>query len=116
MHGARHIALLGRRPDTTSEAVREIESLGARIIPLAGDIADETRDARAGSPSRDAGATSARDRPCRCRCQRRANSSTDHRPDSRMLRPKIEGTVVLERVTQNVQLDFLSCFLRRPPS
>ena len=41
-HGARHIALLGRHPNTTSKAVREIERQGARIIALAGDVADET--------------------------------------------------------------------------
>ena len=38
--GARHIALLGRTPDMASDAVRDIEAAGVRIIPLVCDIAD----------------------------------------------------------------------------
>jgi two-component system sensor kinase FixL len=33
--------LLGRNPNPNSDAIREITALGARVIPLAGDISDE---------------------------------------------------------------------------
>jgi acyl carrier protein len=38
--GARHVALLGRRPDMNSDGVAAIRLAGARVIPLAGDVAD----------------------------------------------------------------------------
>jgi acyl carrier protein len=38
--GARHVALLGRTPDLSSAGVAAIRAAGARVIPLAGDVAD----------------------------------------------------------------------------
>ena len=40
-HGARHLALLGRRgvPDDARAALKELEQRGARIIPLKADVA-----------------------------------------------------------------------------
>ena len=114
-HGARHIALLGRHPDTTSEAVREIERPGTRIIPLAGDIADETgmcrvvaRLAMEAPPLR--GIVHAAADVSAARIHQLTTAQVRC-----MLRPKIEGTVVLERVTRDVGLDFVVFFLRRPP-
>ena len=43
VNGARSIALLGRNPDAGAPAVRELESLGARVWCLRGDVADESR-------------------------------------------------------------------------
>ena len=40
-NGARHLALLGRHPDPTSDEIRAIEGLGARVIALEGDVADD---------------------------------------------------------------------------
>jgi amino acid adenylation domain-containing protein len=109
-HGARHIALLGRHPDKTSEAVREIESLGTRIIPLAGDIADETgmrgllaQLAMQAPPLR--GIVHAAADVSAARIHQLTTAQI-----RAMLRPKIEGTVVLERVTRDAQLDFLVLF------
>lgn len=47
--GARHLALMGRRADPASPLVRELEARGARVVPLAADVADEAslRDALA---------------------------------------------------------------------
>ena len=100
----------GRHPDVASEAVREIERVGARIIPLAGDVADETAMceviaclATEAPPLRgivhaaaDIGAA-------------RIDQLTDTQI-RQMLRPKIEGTLVLERVTRDVKLDFVVLF------
>jgi amino acid adenylation domain-containing protein len=110
VHGARHIALLGRRPDATSEEVREIESLGARIIPLAGDVADETR-------MREEVANLAMKAPPLRGIVHAAVDVSAARIDQlttsqirSMLRPKIEGTVVLERLTRDAELDFVLFF------
>ncbi len=109
-HGARHIALLGRHPDPISDEVRAIEAMGARVIACAGDVADEagmnavlTRLAAEAPPLRGIvhAATHA------------DGTMIDHLTDqqiSTMLRPKIAGTVVLERVTKDCKLDFLALF------
>ena len=109
-HGAGHIALLGRHPDPTSDEVRAIEALGARVISCAGDVADEagmnallTRLAAEAPPLRGVvhAATHA------------DSTMIDHLTDqqiSTMLRPKIAGTVVLERVTKGCKLEFLALF------
>jgi acyl transferase domain-containing protein/acyl carrier protein len=109
-NGARHIALLGRKPDLSSQTVRDIEGMGARIIALAGDVADEST------------------------LQAHLIHLADHAPPLRgvmhaaadlsaapivalgreqicaMLRPKIEGTVLLERLTRSLDLDFMVLF------
>ncbi|MGQ2974049.1 MAG: SDR family NAD(P)-dependent oxidoreductase, partial [Brevundimonas mediterranea] len=46
-HGARHIALLGRRPDLGAPGVAEIEALGAKVHTVQADVADEAAMARA---------------------------------------------------------------------
>lgn len=108
--GARHIALLGRHPDPASEEVRAIEALGAQIISCRGDVADE------------AGMRSVLDRigadapPLRGIIH--AATVADAAPIdqlkpaqvSEMLRAKIKGTVVLERLTRARELDFVVLF------
>lgn len=109
-NGARHVALLGRNPDANSQAVREIEALGTRVIALTGDVADEVAMKRhlarlaAGAPPlrgivHAAAALSAAPIGELASEQVRA-----------MLRPKIEGTVLLERLTSSLELDFIVLF------
>jgi acyl transferase domain-containing protein/cyclopropane fatty-acyl-phospholipid synthase-like methyltransferase/acyl carrier protein len=109
-NGARHIALLGRNPDLGSQAVRDIEATGARIIALAGDVADEAT-LRAhlvclveqAPPLRGIvhAATDASVAPIVALGRKQIRA---------MLRPKIEGTVLLERLTRSLDLDFMVLF------
>jgi malonyl CoA-acyl carrier protein transacylase/NAD(P)-dependent dehydrogenase (short-subunit alcohol dehydrogenase family)/acyl carrier protein len=109
-HGARHIALLGRTPDVTSPAIRDIEALGARVIPLRADASDEgtmtrvLRELDASAPPLRGIVHAAAD----LHAAPIAELTTAH--IERMLRPKIAGTVVLERVTRGRELDFMVLF------
>jgi acyl transferase domain-containing protein/NADP-dependent 3-hydroxy acid dehydrogenase YdfG len=106
--GARHLALLGRRPDPTAEGVRAIEALGARVIPLAGDVADEAAMAAAFSKLREGP-------PLRGIIHAAADFSVgaiDALAPAQvagMLRPKIAGTVLLDRLA-GPELDFFALF------
>jgi amino acid adenylation domain-containing protein len=109
-NGAGHLALLGRNPNPNSDAIREITALGARVIPLAGDISDEAGMmallARLGveaPPLRGImhAATDVTVAPIAELTQAQIR---------RTLLPKIQGTVVLQRVTRNLDLDFLVLF------
>jgi acyl transferase domain-containing protein/acyl carrier protein len=108
--GARHVALLGRHPEMNAAILGEIEALGGRIIPLAGDVADETvmkghldRLAADAPPLRGvvhaAAALSAA-----------PIGELDPLAIREMLRPKIAGTLLLERLTQSFELDFFVMF------
>jgi amino acid adenylation domain-containing protein len=109
-NGARHIALLGRNPDPRSEEIREIEALGVRVIPLAGDVCDEPGMRR-----------------CLARLQAEAppvrgimHAAADITvaPISELvldqirktLQPKIQGTLVLQGLARDLDLDFLALF------
>ena len=105
-HGARHLALLGRHPDTTSDAVRAIEGLGARVIALEGDVADEA--VMSGHLRR----LAEQSPPLRGIVHAAVNLSfapigkLTQVQVADMLRAKIDGTVLLERLTDGQQLDF----------
>jgi NAD(P)-dependent dehydrogenase (short-subunit alcohol dehydrogenase family)/acyl carrier protein len=108
--GARHVALLGRRPDPGSAGVRAIEALGARVIALAGDVSDEAalaailRRLAAEAP------------PLRGIVHAAADLSAAPIADltpaqvEATLRPKLDGTVLLDRLTRGQDLDFLALF------
>jgi microcystin synthetase protein McyG len=109
-NGVRHIALLGRNPDLSSPLIRDIETRGARIIALAGDVADaatlETNlNALAGCAPPLRGifhaATAASVAPI---------VALDTEQIRTMLRPKLAGTVTLERLTRALDLDFIAFF------
>ncbi|HEX4446240.1 MAG TPA: type I polyketide synthase [Polyangiaceae bacterium] len=110
--GARHLALLGRRPSVDSEGVRAIQALGARVIALAGDVADEEAMAsvigRLG-PGGDAP-------PLRGIVHAAADLSAGPigaltaDQVSGMLHPKVRGTVLLDRLTCKDELDFIVLF------
>jgi microcystin synthetase protein McyG len=109
-NGARHIALLGRNPDLGSQAVRDIEASGVRVIALAGDVADEVtlqahllRLGEQAPPLRGIvhAATDASVAPIVALGREQVRA---------MLRPKIEGTVLLERLTRSLELDFMVLF------
>jgi microcystin synthetase protein McyG len=109
-HGARHIALLGRHTDPWADGVRAIEALGCKVYALQGDVADEAAMAgvlaklRAEAP------------PLRGVMHAAATISTapltqlSRSQVADMLRPKIAGTLVLERLTREQGLDFLVLF------
>jgi acyl transferase domain-containing protein len=109
-HGARHIALLGRRPDPDAEGVRAIEALGATVHALQADVADEAAMSRALAQLR----TNA---PA-MRGVMHAATAFSAVPLTRlsalqideMLRSKIAGAVLLERLTRQQELDFLVLF------
>ena len=108
--GAQYVALLGRHPDPLSSEVRAIEDLGAKVIPLAGDVADEAamkvlleRLAKEAPPLRGIVHAAAD-----------FSSAPIHDLTAaqvqNMLRPKIDGTCVLERLTAEQDIDFLVLF------
>ena len=109
-NGARHLALLGRNPDPHSDAIRDIAALGARIIPLAGDVCDEVGmkallvDLAANAP------------PLRGIMHAAADITVapigELTPDQihKTLEPKIQGTIVLQHIARDVGLDFLVLF------
>ncbi len=102
-HGARHIALLGRHPDAGAEGVRAVEALGARVHCLAGDVSDEAAMTAAiqtfgsqGGPPPLRGvlhlATAV--------SSAAIGALTQDQIDG-MLRPKVLGTVLLDRLTRD---------------
>jgi acyl transferase domain-containing protein/SAM-dependent methyltransferase/acyl carrier protein len=108
--GAKHVALLGRRPDPQCSGVRAIENLGARVISLAGDVADEA--AMKVLLARLAGEAP----PLRGIVHAAADFSSAPIRDltasqvQKMLRSKIDGTCVLERIVADEDIDFLVLF------
>jgi len=108
-HGARHVALLGRRPNTDSDAIHAIEALGARVLPLAGDVADEVAMTAIAERLR-----SGETPPLRGILHAAADVSSapigELSPEqiTAMLRPKMRGTVLLDRLAPD--LDFLVLF------
>jgi microcystin synthetase protein McyG len=108
--GARHIALLSRRAEPDMEVIRTIEALGARVIPLSGDVADVAAMAalltRLGTEAP----------PLRGIIHAAVDTSAAPvdrlTPEMvrRMLWAKIEGTVALEQVTRAMALDFTVLF------
>jgi acyl transferase domain-containing protein/NADP-dependent 3-hydroxy acid dehydrogenase YdfG/acyl carrier protein len=108
--GARHVALLGRNQVMNPEILGEIETLGGRVIPLTGDVADETvMKGHFERLTTDAP-------PLRGVVHAAAALSVapigelDSTTVREMLRPKIAGTVLLERLTRSLELDFFVLF------
>ena len=109
-NGAGRIVLAGRNPPKDEGALRELRNLGSDVVPCRVDIADETRlrDALTGL----ADAT----KPLRGIFHAAADLSTapiealGRDQVAAMLRPKIEGTVLLERLTRGPTRDFLVLF------
>jgi acyl transferase domain-containing protein/acyl carrier protein len=108
--GARSVALLGRTPDPHAPAVRELEARGARVTCLQGDVADERRMTQL------LGDLDAQGPPLRGIMHAAADLSVapigelTSEQVSRMLRPKLDGTLLLERLTRDRELDFLVLF------
>jgi acyl carrier protein len=92
------------------EILSEIETLGGRVIPLAGDVADEA--VMKGHFDR----LAAEAPPLRGVVHAAAALSVapigelDPTAVRSMLRPKIAGTVLLERLTRSLELDFFVLF------
>jgi acyl transferase domain-containing protein/acyl carrier protein len=109
-NGARHIALLGRTDRSNCDAVQEMKAMGVDLIVLVGDVADES--AMAAHFARLAECAP----PLRGVIHAASDSSAaaivalDPAQIQAMLRPKIEGTVLLERMTQSLDLDFMVLF------
>ncbi len=109
-HGARHIALVGRHPGTDVESQRAIEALGTQVIPVIADLADVTAMSAAFD------ALAARSPPLRGIVH--AAAALNSAPVAslgaaqlrEMLRPKLHGTLVLERLALDLELDFTVLF------
>ena len=109
-NGARHIALLGRHPDSNSQAIKDIEAAGARVIALAGDVADEaTMQAHlarlAQEAPRVAGVVHAA-----ADLSVAPIAAISREQIRAMLRPKIDGLLLIERLTRSLPLDFVVLF------
>ncbi len=109
--GARHIALLGRRPDAEAPLVRTLRERGAQVVLLAGDVGDEAfvatlprRLAEADAPALAGIFHLAAD------LSHAAIGSLNEAQVGAMLRPKIGGTLALERLARAQQLDWLVLF------
>ena len=108
--GARHIALMGRTIPENQEGARAIEAVGARVYPIACDVADE------------AALTSALSRleqqapPLSGVVHAAAHLGTapivslTREQAAAMLRPKLHGTLAIERVAAGTNLDFVVLF------
>ncbi len=108
--GARHLALLGRNAPKDTELQRELEALGAKVFPLVGDVADEASIAAVLAQIAGQGPA--------VRGIMHAAADFSSAPIRELgaaqiesvLRPKIDGTVILERVMRGQPLDFLVLF------
>nr|WP_294524330.1 type I polyketide synthase [uncultured Rhodopila sp.] len=109
-HGARYLALVGRHPNVAADAVHALAALGARVIPLAADVADEASMTAALSR------LAAEAPPVRgvmhAAAEFGAFPIVSHRAAdiAGTLRAKIDGTVVLERALRDCEIDFLVLF------
>jgi myxalamid-type polyketide synthase MxaE and MxaD len=109
-HGARHIALLGRHAEPAADGVRAIEALGTKVYALQGDVADEAAmrcvlaKLRAEAPPLRGVMHAAAAISAAPLTQLSQSQITD------MLRPKLKGTLLLERLTRGQGLDFLVLF------
>jgi NAD(P)-dependent dehydrogenase (short-subunit alcohol dehydrogenase family)/acyl carrier protein len=109
-NGARHIALLGRHPDVNSRGFKDIEAAGARVMVLAGDVADEqTLRAHLVRLAVDAPPLGG---IVHAAADLGVAPILDITSDQvrAMLRPKIEGLLLLERLTGSMPLDFIVLF------
>jgi acyl transferase domain-containing protein/SAM-dependent methyltransferase/acyl carrier protein len=108
--GAKTIALMGRRPQPDCDGVRALETLGVRVISLAGDVSDTA------SMREVLARLAAEAPPLRGIVHAAADFSTSligqsTREDvQRALLPKVDGTVVLEELTSGQDLDFIVLF------
>ena len=109
-NGARHLALLGRHPDMSLPAIKALEARGARVIALAGDVADEvtlrghlSRLADESPPLRGIvhAAVAFSGAPI-------GELTADQVREA--LRSKVRGTVTLQRLTRDLDLDFTVLF------
>jgi NAD(P)-dependent dehydrogenase (short-subunit alcohol dehydrogenase family)/acyl carrier protein len=108
--GARHLALVGRNVPKDTSLQRELEAHGATVLALSGDVGDESSMAavlgrvEAQGPALRGIIHAAADLTS---APIRELSATQI--DS-MLRPKLDGTVVLDKLTRGRPLDFLALF------
>ena len=109
-NGAKHVALLGRHPDLDSGAVRDIQALGSQVIALQGDVAD------ADVMQRLLNQVAAQAPPVRGMVHLAADLSVAPISElsaaqlTSMQRPKVDGTLVLERLAESGGMDFLVLF------
>jgi acyl transferase domain-containing protein/SAM-dependent methyltransferase/acyl carrier protein len=109
-HGARHIALLGRRAQPESDGVRAIEALGSKVYALQGDVADETAMQRVLAQLRDEAPPLRGVMHAAAAISAAPLTQLSQSQITEMLRPKLAGTLVLERLTREGELDFLVLF------
>ncbi|ODS52931.1 MAG: hypothetical protein ABS36_15885 [Acidobacteria bacterium SCN 69-37] len=109
--GARVIALVGRTPVPDAPAIREIEAMGVRVLALRGDVADESSMDDVVRAIAEAGAPPVRG-IVHAAAAMSAAAFVDLSPAQvdAMLRPKVEGTIALERLAAREPVEFLVLF------
>jgi len=108
--GARHVALLGRHPDLESEGVRAIRAAGAEVWPLQADVADEAA-LQAALDGLAAAAPPLRGVLHAAAALSAAPIAELSEADVQaMLKPKVDGTLLLEKLTRGWPLDFVVLF------
>lgn len=107
-HGARHLALVGRTPDPAAAGVRAIEAAGARVIPVAADVADEAQLTAALAVLADSAPPVRGIMHAAAYLDAALLTEMTRTQVAEMLRPKVTGTQLLERLAPNA--DFLVLF------
>ncbi len=109
-HGARHVALLGRHADMDGEGVRALREAGAEVIALQGDVADETFLAGALQRLREKAPPLRGVLHAAAALSAAPFSAIDDTQLRDMLRPKLAGSLLLERLTRDAGVEFLVLF------
>ncbi|MFZ5542948.1 MAG: type I polyketide synthase [Pseudomonadota bacterium] len=108
--GARHVALLGRHPDLQAEGVQALRAAGAQVWPLQADVADEA-SLKAALDGLAASAPPLRGVMHAAAALSSAPITELTEADVQaMLGPKVDGTLLLEKLTRGLPLDFVVLF------
>jgi len=108
--GARHVALMGRRAEAGTDLQRSLEAAGARVQVVRSDVGDEASlqgalasIACSGPPLRGILHVAA---------DLSAAPIVELQPSQieAMMRPKLDGTLALERLTRDLPVDFIVLF------
>lgn len=108
--GARHVALLGRHADMTGEGVRALQDSGAEVIALEGDVADPVFMTQALARLREQAPPLRGVMHAAAALSAAPLSELDAGRVGEMLRPKLDGSLLLERLTRDAGVDFLVLF------
>ncbi|MDQ2644214.1 MAG: beta-ketoacyl reductase, partial [Myxococcota bacterium] len=110
-HGARTLVLLGRRPEMGLPEIGALQALGARVIPVAADLSDAIAlETIRGELGRDGVPPLRGIVHCAADLSSAPIESLSRERISRMLGPKLRGTLLLEQASRGAELDFFVLF------